>query len=374
VDITNTIDFANRTLFLITAFFFARFIFSNQQQRSLVATFACLFIALHMGINVFAYIRYYSMAPGMLNFIIYMFAVSAAFLWAIRQQSVLHSTKAHLLVLLATISAAAIHIQEAMFIGIIAALVCFVCMVSRVSFFRLERSYFNWQVVAFGLLAISLFIILYSISGDTRSPNAHWRLWEFGEARGAFPRLSTLNLKREFIQVVTLWGVCVYGLFFLNLGRYRNNPFLLAGMLLVPIFTFMNPFFVDLFLRHDNSTTLWRLSFLLPIHYIAADLTVFYLKEFSSDMIKKKAVSTLALSGLAMLLFTPNALVQGASYNRLSTLFPTTAGVDSKHYSDLIRFMNTLDGRRTVLTDPMTGYLISGLSSHYSNRRKFFRL
>jgi len=144
-------------------------------------------------------------------------------------------------------------------------------------------------------------------------------------------------------------------------------------MVLVPIFTFMNPIFVDLFVRQYSSTTLWRLSFLLPIHYVAADLMVFYAKELKATVTRKKLMATTALIGLISLLFTPNSLLKGVSYNRVSTLAPNTNGVDHRYYADLISFLNTIESKHKVLTDPMTGYMTSALSPHYSARRKFFR-
>jgi len=131
VEIMNAVDFTNRTLFLIAIYFSARFIFSENKNSALIAVLTCVFVILHMGINVFAYIRYYSLAPGMLNLVIYLFAISA-FLWVIRKRAIIDLLLAYLLILLAAIAAAAIHLQEAMFIATILALVALIGLSSHI--------------------------------------------------------------------------------------------------------------------------------------------------------------------------------------------------------------------------------------------------
>ena len=211
VEIMNAVDFTNRTLFLIAIYFSARFIFSENKNSALIAVLTCVFVILHMGINVFAYIRYYSLAPGMLNLVIYLFAISA-FLWVIRKRAIIDLLLAYLLILLAAIAAAAIHLQEAMFIATILALVALIGLSSHIRILKLETTCSVWQAGAISLCALVGFSIFYITAPELRAPNAHWRLWEFGEGFGVLPQLSTLNLKKEFIQVLTLWGVLVLSL------------------------------------------------------------------------------------------------------------------------------------------------------------------
>jgi len=368
------IDFSNRTLFLLAVFFFAKFLFRRLPEASLIAYLATVFVATHMGISVFSFVRYYSFAPTILAMIIYFFAISL-FLEQIKGPFKLSSFLSNsTLVLLSTIAAAAVHTQEAMFIAVMALCISLVASLSYIKSFDIRAVNTHWQANLVSIAGILGFAALYIYSSENliRAANAHWRLWEFGEGFWFIPQLTTLNLKLQFIQVVTLWGVMVYALFLINIKRYRNNLFLLAGML-SPIITFLNPFFIDAFLRNYNSTTVWRLCYLLPIHFVAADLFVHYANSIKSSSIYRKSTSTLVIM-LFLLLLTPlnNTWVE-AHYSRAPTLASSDIGLSYTHYNDLLDFLGTLPKAEQILTDPMLGYMISGLTKHYSERRKFFR-
>ncbi|WP_353412560.1 hypothetical protein [Arenicella sp. 4NH20-0111] len=369
------LDFLNRTLFLLGVFFFSRLLFSRSPHANKASYLAVLFVTLHMGINVFSFVRYYSLAPSILALPLYFYAISL-FIEIVSKPMQQASVAIRLfLILLLVIACAAIHVQEAMFIVTIIATMAIVILSSLL--LPIERPSPSTLLLCGVIMLIALIsfisIYLYSASNLTRAPNAHWRLWEFGEGFWFFPQLTILNLKYQFIRVTTIWGLLVYVLFFLNIRRYKKNYFILAGML-SPIFTFLNPFFVDLFLRHYNSTTIWRTCYLIPLHFVAADLFLHYLKQLQgSPKISTKIASGSILLSLAILL-TPIANTWKAShYSRFPTLFHNERVVSYKHYSDLLKALDSLPDKRNVLTDPMTGYMISGLTKHHSSRKKFYR-
>ncbi len=368
------VDFSNRTLFLIAVFCFTKTLFKYQKDNNAVACLAIIFISLHMGISVFAYIRYYSFAPTMLAMVIYFFALSI-FLTHLRSRASFKSIVVKSSLLICALAAtAAVHTQEAMFITISVFSVSLLAMFSRLLRFSGPHLYNAGHTTLITSVGVLFFTAIYLYSADNliRAPNAHWRLWEFGQSFWFFPQITTLNLKFQFIQVVTLWGVLVYLLFFINIKRYRNNLFVLAGML-TPLITFLNPFFIDTFLRHYNSTTVWRLCYLLPIHFVAADLFVHYAKQLYNAFNFKKGVSLLVLSSLILLLTPINNTWRGLHFSRAPTLITSDTNLGYKHYNDLLDFLSTLPNPETVLTDPMLGYMVSSLSKHYSERRKFFR-
>ncbi|NNC99271.1 MAG: hypothetical protein HKN85_03725, partial [Gammaproteobacteria bacterium] len=74
--VITVVDYCNRTLLLIAVFFFSRGLFKKSPQATAIAGLTVLLLAAHMGINVFAYVRYYTLAPAMLNMVIYLAAVS----------------------------------------------------------------------------------------------------------------------------------------------------------------------------------------------------------------------------------------------------------------------------------------------------------
>ncbi len=370
--VVELVDFSNRTLFLIAAYCFARQIFQKNKYSIQIALATIGLISLHMGINVFSFIRYYSFAPTMLALTLYFCAIALGLNYLERQFQA-KAILTHLApILLLTIASAAVHTQEAMFIGIMS-----ICL-SIAAFFRTlstaNENTNRYQSLAFATLALILFAVLYSYSLENlnRAPNAHWRLWEFGEGFWFLPQLTTLNLKNQFIQVLTLWGVLVYVLFFLNIHRYKNKLFIMAGML-SPLLTFLNPFFIDTFLRHYNSTTVWRLCYLLPVHFVAADLFVHYVQRWRSVNLFSKVYSTTILAIMLLLLLPIANTWQGAHFSRASTLRTTDAELGYERYQDLITFLNSISEPKQILSDPMLGYMIAGLTQHEVLRRKFFR-
>jgi len=369
----SAIDFANRTLFLIAVYFFSYAVFARQKHRTLIAASSVAFVTLHMGINVFAYVRYYSLAPTMLNMIIYMSAV-VIFISTASQRFSLKSIGAYVAILLLIITAAAVHVQEAMYIGIMVAIISTFGVLSKLTFTPFKLDIDTRQSLIITIIALTGFIsiYLYSHYNLDRAPNAHWRLWEFGAGVGFIPDITTLNLKLQFAKVMTLWGLFVYGLFFLHIKRYLSNPFILAAML-SPIATFLNPFFVDLFLRHYNSTTLWRLCYLIPIHFVAADLFVHYASQFRKKSFVTKLISTITLVAMVGLLLPIKNTWQGVHYSRFPTLERSDKTLSYPYYNDLISYLESLEKPYQVLTDPMTGYVLSAMTKHTSYRRKFFR-
>ena len=107
----------NVSLFLLAVYVFAWNLFGvfelDDTQRVIASVLAAGFTFAHMGINVFAFVRYYSFAPAMLNFILY-FAVIVLVMQALDQR--VYDTKKLVCGGLITIAAAMIHNQEALFI------------------------------------------------------------------------------------------------------------------------------------------------------------------------------------------------------------------------------------------------------------------
>ena len=94
----------------------------------------------------------------------------------------------------------------------------------------------------------------------------------------------------------------IYGVIQNAYEYFRDNPYIMAGMF-SPLFTIFNPFFVDLFLRHSHTVTLWRMSYLVPIHLIAAYLFVSAAQYIVKGSILKKAYGLITVLLLVIFLF-----------------------------------------------------------------------
>ena len=187
-----------------------------------------------------------------------------------------------------------------------------------------------------------------------------------------FKNLYVLNPGFQFYNVVTAWGAFVFLLFILNIKKFRNNAFLMAGML-SPFFTVFNPFFVDLFLRHSWTESLWRLTFMVPLHFVAAYLFVNSIQLLREGGFFKWVYSGLTVLLLVVLLFPIKSTFFENPHSRFLTLKPVRSDNSPQHWNDLIQYLNGIEGKKRIITDPVTGYMVSALTKHHSARKKFHR-
>ncbi|MGH1429036.1 MAG: DUF6541 family protein, partial [Arenicella sp.] len=368
----------SQCVFLLGVYYFSTRIFNTRSHVAVIAMLATFLVAFHMGVTAFSYLRYYALAPAMLAFILYFSAVIIFWDLLLKRRFDFLLVKV-LFLIFALTSAVLIHTQEAMFIMIQCSLMlCFfaVNLWRDNRFNQSELRQFDQLILLLAALVVFLFAsaYLYLHYEFVHFGNNGNRLWDFGPAYGVLPQLSILNPSYQFMQVVTLWGVVVYVLFFLHWSRYKKNLFLVSGMLL-PLLTVFNPFFTDLFLRLVDSTVLWRFCFLIPIHYVAADLMLFYLQRLISGETKvwrHRVISMIVLSLFALLLMPFFNGWRGLHYSRYPTLIAVQERQSYQHLNDVVEFLNQVPEKHVLLTDPVTGYVLSGFTKHHSFRDKFF--
>ena len=381
-----TASLLSQCLFLIAVFEFSKRIFSDRVNAEVIALLATLLVAIHMGITAFSYLRYYALAPGMLGFVLYFTAI-VVFWDLLIKRSFEHFLSRVSFLAFILLAAVLIHTQEAMFIMILCSvMICIfaVCIVlgkeGEPKFQVWQRSGFDRFAFLIALLVVFVFTIAYVFlhNNFVHFGNNGNRLWEFGPAIGLLPQLSILNPSYQFMQVVTAWGLLVYVLFFCHWQRYKHNLFLISGMLL-PLFTVFNPFFTDLFLRLTDSTVLWRFCFLIPIHYVAADLILHYLQSLftNSDLSDNESKTSRLFMGAALvslLVFLAPLMNgwKGLHHSRYPTLKAVNPQQSYQHLSDAIDFLENIPNKKVLLTDPVTGYVLSGFTKHNSFRDKFF--
>ena len=367
-----------KALFLIAVYTFSLRVFLQSPEKRLIALITTLFVALHMGISVFSYIRYYSFAPTILNFILY-FAAIAIFLDILQNSKPLAEKLTQFILMgVFTVSAGAIHTQEALYICVMIGLIAVVASFARQNIISNPSRVLARCIVVIGCIT---FVVAFFLAQKymQRAPNVGWRLWEFGTWASWLPPITTLNMKYQFIQVITLWGCLVYVGSLLFWREIRKNLFLFAG-LISPAVTILNPFFVDLFLRADNSTTLWRLTYIVPIHFAGAFLVVKAIKGLRDTIRGNKtdfncAQTTVAgiflLLSVILILPIKNTFA-GVHFSRFPTLVEVQTENSPEGLQDLIDELRGLEKRYQILTDPVTGYVISGFTQHHSRRVKFF--
>ena len=149
--------------------------------------------------------------------------------------------------------------------------------------------------------------------------------------------------------------------------------FLVAGML-VPFVTIFNPFFVDLFLRHNYPDVIWRACYMIPLPFIGAWLFTRALYGLMSRTGQVGALWRCECPGavaLVVFLFPISTTFFESRYSRLYTVLPVTADVEHDQWQDMFDFLDSI-GRETVITDQVTGYMVNALTPHYYRGHKFY--
>jgi hypothetical protein len=328
--------------------------------------------------------RYYAMAPVMLNMILY-FTIMAVVIRFFQDDG--WQCKEIFLVSLIAYAGLHIHIQEVLFAAVM------VLLMSGYLFVRETKPVFSsligrrpgvtipWvqcisikpAVVFLSLALATIALHIYSFLRVSRNPVEQPKLISLGEYLPFADSLFILNPSYQFYQVVGIWGLFVIVLFFINWNIFRSNAYLVAGML-SPVFTVFNPVFVDLFLHHSHSIMLWRLSFLVPVYLVGG----FFLYR-SIEMIREGSGRQLAyymtVIILLLVLLLPMKL-PGLELptSRMTTLDRVDPKASPQHWSDLLDFLDTINERKIIITDPVTGYMVTALSRHTSPRYKFHRV
>ncbi len=86
----------------------------------------------------------------------------------------------------------------------------------------------------------------------------------------------------QFAQVVTCWGVFVYGLFLLHFRSFRHQPFILAG-LLMPLLIVFNPLTLMILTRWvTDLNAIYRFNYMIPLPFVAGFLAMRFWQEMRS--------------------------------------------------------------------------------------------
>ena len=86
----------------------------------------------------------------------------------------------------------------------------------------------------------------------------------------------------------------------------------------------------------------------------------------------QKIMASLALVSLFVLLLPFKNGWHDMHYSRYPTLRPVADEQSYHHLDDVIAFLNQNPDRKELLTDPVTGYVLSGFTPHINYRDKFF--
>ena len=325
---------------------------------------------MYFGTNIFSYVRYYALAPTMPAFLLYL-AAMVIVIQGLARRTVEPGPVVLFSLLLGAM--ALVHMQEALF-----AVAGVVLITGSWWALRWRRAADPWQSMRLWVLKPSSWLWLgvvlagFVAYGSSLGLNYRTVPLEHGYLM-ELPYLDGFYVARpghRFYETVSSWGLLVFGLFFWNWRRFRENHFLVAGML-VPVFTLFNPLFVDLFLKFSYPEVLWRFSFMVPLSFVGAYLLVHSARRLSFKGRTVRKVAAALTIGLLIVLLTPIERWPGvSSYSRLASVRPVRADNDYGQWRDLFQFLRRYDDR-LVLTDPVTGYTLMALTDNRAPGYKF---
>ena len=388
VTLTQSINFFS--WFNGAVFLFALYMFSKQllQPRYsyawLLALVTCFFFLLHQGVVSFSFIRYYTLSATMLTTPVY-FLVILVFIHLIETGLPLRY------VVMAIISLATpllYHYQELVFVLV---MVWLLSLYYSIFWYRLwlyrhhehvdlsERVFSYLQgmknlhigLVTFALVSgFYLAFHIYAYGIIPRTDVDHQKVISLSHLLPFFRNLYILNPSYQFHQTITLWGIVVYLGFFFMLSRFVFNPYVFMGML-SPLFTMFNPVFVDIFLRVRDVHVLYRLGYMIPLHMAAACLIWYLLKDWRNQNMARRLLPFIVIGLLVSTLFSFDGRFIYSQFSRIPTIVAVEENRSARHWKDLLDFLNTIETRRLIYTDPVTGYLVTALTQHQSMRYKF---
>ena len=301
-------------LFISAVYLFSHRLFQplglSQVQVSVAAVLSCFFVVAQMGVTVFSFIRYYSMAPVILNFIVFLAAMVCLMDGLTNGRIDDLADKAEkdkfpriaLMFVICFFAALIVHNQEGLFILIM--------LVTTIGWVFVERYGLLIQgklkqllilvvlaALLFGLMLGGL-VTFFDHASIPVSPDG--KVVGLPVAIPGFGPLHILNPYYQFSEVVTVWGGIVIALFLFRFGLFRRQPILVAAML-APFITVFNPAFVDIYLRIEGDFSLWRLCFLFPVYYVAAVFIVHSATKFPSYGAVKRNLMGLVIAALLVL-------------------------------------------------------------------------
>ncbi|MDH3691314.1 MAG: hypothetical protein OEU36_17865 [Gammaproteobacteria bacterium] len=368
------ISAVNSVLIVIAFYFFSaevlRPVVKQERTLSAMAAGASLLFVFHFGLSVFSFFRYYTLGPVYLNYVIYMAALLS--LWRYLAGTAIID-RWLLFAVIAAIVMTMLHKQETLFLltmgGTITLIYAWrIVRKQQVTEFSAHgKILLIAGLVAFGYLAIHAYLY---VSVVRHNPLSQGVMTDIGALLPFLHNLYILKPDYQFYQVLTVWGVLVYILYFLSGRELRKSPVIAAGMI-VPVLTVFNPVFTDLFLRISWPELLWRVTFVVPLEIAGGYFLVRSIQSSLSGSVLNRGRSAMVAVLLVITLFPFEGRFFINKFSKFEMLKPVSASNDARYWSELFSRLNTMEDS-LVLTDPVTGYSTNAYTNHNYPAHKFF--
>lgn len=358
------------SIFIASIFLFSITQFPSQwssTKKSILGFIAAALTVLALGTGNWAFIRYYAFAPVMLNLPLFFFGV-ILFIEFLKNSNFSLSQFLGLYSLL-LICLSLIHIQEAIFLGII------VTLLASIAYSQLLLGRFDiWpannfnrvktlSVITITAVAVVAGLSLTLLPLQQSHPGV---LFDLGQLSSYLTNVFILNPNRQLFSTIALSGLAAYAIATLNWRTITNSPYLIATLLL-PFLTVFNPLFIEIWQRLLPTTLLWRFALLIP-----SGLVIAYVIGTYQINLKFKNIWVILISIIAVLCFIPiNTEKIGVISSRLPSFIKLDQSQNIYWLDDVANFLNS-QPRRIVRTDPVSSYVLRGMTNQRLPGRKFY--
>ena len=379
------------SIFALSTFLLIReYLVKAEVEKSAALVFSLVGTAsflVSFGLGPFSYFRYYSFAPGFIPYILYLGVIFIL----LRLNHERHGSTLGFLAI-AILTAYLVHRQEALFMGL--TVVTFFLVRLSLTIFKTKRiesvnrlcDETLWQSVwrtHHLKLAIGL-VILFSVGlGVYSADSAQLEKCisagfcsSFGmDGKDSGTYFVIGNPEYNFASAIGLVGLVAIAMSFLN---FKINNSGSVFLLVTLVITFFNPLYVSLFLTMSSGEVLWRHAYLFPGALI---LTIEYARLLQIKKVERIIQRRRSKMWRFLFFTSPFLAIMVASTGfalsidgKRMTFRAVPSETSHEQWGDLVHFLSKFPATTHLLTDPVTGYVLSGLTKVSHSRWKFHKV
>ena len=354
-------------VFIIAIYYFSLKILAtiriSTTRKVIVSCLAVLFSVIAFGISSFSYVRYYAYFPHILNMAL-MYATLTVVIDQLQRSKIEYPLI--ILSIIFFLVMAIVNAQEALFLLVMVATLLVwrgykACLTSSQDNEDERRRKVIIGVVTIAFVGIGVGVVLiHSEPGPLGEPH----LINLGSWNSVLMGWPIVNPSMRFWDVLGFFGLVTYAWFLIRWGWFERLDYVNAAML-TPLVTLFNPIFVYWFIHVASWDPIWRLAFLMPIPFVSAYLIVRSWSGRLSDRWTAGRVIDRALSvGLVLLVFPVQFGPIQNEMSRLPSMTEASRENGALLWSDLIYFLDNLDGQQEFVTDSVTNYVLQTATRH----------
>ena len=360
------------SLLLVTIIYWFTFRISKEtglssNLRKFAATTASIFFVVSYGVSSFSYIRYYAYFPHIFNLGLF-FVIVGIYVDYLNNEKAKNRVLGLLGIFLAT--SAIINNQEFLF----SILLLLSISVWRFTRLVIRQSCHNIKIdtkaLVTGLTAMGLAVVGIT-AGFYLTNSGKWglpHLIDLGQINELLRGWPIANPNLRFWDTLGLHGLVIYCWYFFSWARFARTDYINTAMF-SPVFTLFNPLFVLWFLHVGSWDSIWRLAYLMPLPIVGGILIAITTQEvLKSKVCFRSIVGGLFVAAAVATVFPFKMGRVENTNSRMPSLVKTEESNGAQLWGDLINELNTIEGRRLLITDSVTNYVLSTATKHGGKR------